>query len=206
MADARKLDGRLVISGDMPVGGPEEDLPPIRLPGAPLVLQAVVRPYERTREGELIKAVSIPWKRVVEILVKRPQLAFELSPRTWEEVIAAAFDAAGYDEVTLTPRSRDHGRDVIAVKRGVGSIRIIDSVKAYNYKHLVRHDDVRALLGVLFADPQATKAILSTTSGFVPGIRKDPLIAPHIPYRLELMDGPELLDWLRTTARMTAIT
>ena len=49
----------------------------------------------------------------------------------WEELIAAAFDRSGYDEVILTPRSGDHGRDVIAIKKGIGTVRIIDSVKAY---------------------------------------------------------------------------
>jgi restriction system protein len=181
----------------------EPDEPSKSLPPIPVVFQAIVSPYAKTSEGELIKAVSIPWRRIVNVLVRRPQLAFELSSRTWEEIVAAAFDAAGYDEVTLTPRSGDHGRDVIAVKRGVGSVRVIDSVKAYSHKHLVRYDDVRSLLGVLFADPRATKAILTTTSEFAPGIRKDPLIAPHLPYRLELMNGSELLDWLRDTARQS---
>jgi restriction system protein len=71
-------------------------------------------------------------------------------------MIAAAFDQAGYDEVILTPRSGDHGRDVIAIKKGVGSIRIIDSVKAYKPGHLVRYDDVRALAGVLLGDQGAS--------------------------------------------------
>jgi hypothetical protein len=33
--------------------------------------------------------------------------------------------------VTLTPRSGDHGRDVIAIKKALGFVRIIDQVKAY---------------------------------------------------------------------------
>ena len=160
----------------------------------------MLSPYEKSAEGELVKALSVPWRRIVDSLARNPRLAFELSPRTWEEIVAATFDAAGYDEVTLTPRSGDQGRDVIAVKRGVGSIRVIDSVKAYSSAHRVRHDDVRALLGVLFADPRATKAILSTTSSFAPGVHRDPLIQRHVPYRLELMDGSSLIEWLRATA------
>jgi restriction system protein len=116
-------------------------------------------------------------------------------------MIAGAFDEAGFDEVTLTPRSRDFGRDVIAVKHGVGSLRIIDSVKAYTPGHRVRQDDVRALLGVLHGDPLATKAILSSTSEFAPGILTDPFIAPFVPYRLELMDGKKLIQWLGELAQ-----
>ena len=174
---------------------------PSELPTIPIVIQAVVTPYEKTAEGELVRALSVPWRRIVNALVQQPGLAFEIPPRTWEEIVAAAFDAAGYEQVTLTPRSGDRGRDVIAVKRGVGSVRIIGSVKAYRARHRVRHDDVRALLGVLFADPRATKAILSTTSSFMPGVHTDPLIQRHVPYRLELMDGSSLIKWLREAAR-----
>ena len=125
-------------------------------------------------------------------------MAFQIPPRMWEEMIAAAFDQEGYDEVTLTPRSKDRGRDVIAVKRGIGCIRIIDSVKAYKPSHLVKHDDVRALLGVLSGDPKASKGIVTTTSDFAPGIATDPLIAPFVPTRLELMNGEILKRWLTT--------
>lgn len=200
MTSDGKFDGRLVMRGDMGDGGPEDDSPPIPLPGAALAVRAVVRPYEKSSEGELIKAIAIPWRRIVQLMAKDPSLAYQLSPRAWEEVVAAAFDAAGYDEVTLTPRSRDHGRDVIAVKHGVGSIRIVDSVKAYRHGHLVTYDDVRALLAVVLGDQRASKGIGTTTSGFPAGIRLDPIIAPHLPYRLELMDGPQLQEWLRKTA------
>jgi restriction system protein len=120
----------------------------------------------------------------------------EISSRTWEEIIAATFDRAGYDEVILTSRSGDHGRDVIAIRRGVCCVRIIGSVKAYKPGHLVKHDDVRALAGVVAADPKATKGIITTTSDFAPGIARDPIISPLMPYRLELMNGPALRSWL----------
>lgn len=63
----------------------------------------------------------------------------------WEEIIAGAYQKAGFDEVTLTSRSGDFGRDVIAVKHGLGTIRIIDQVKAYSPNRLVTADDVRSL-------------------------------------------------------------
>ncbi len=115
-------------------------------------------------------------------------------------MVAAAFDRAGYDEVILTPRSGDHGRDVIAIKKGIGSVRIIDSVKAHKPGHLVRYDYVRALAGVLLGDHQASKGIITTTSGFAPGIEKDPFLKPLMPYRLELMDGKALQKWIEDIA------
>jgi restriction endonuclease Mrr len=168
---------------------------------AAILVQVVVEPYGKTKDGQLVRAVEIPWRAIVDLLKNDWKEAFKISPRTWEELIAAAFDKDGYDEVTLTPRSGDHGRDVIAVRKGVGCIRIIDSVKAYKPGHLVKHDDVRALAGVLSTDHKSSKGILTTTSDFAPGIIKDPYIKPLIPYRLELMNGTKLREWLASLAK-----
>lgn len=126
--------------------------------------------------------------------------AYQISPRTREELIAGAFEQDGYDEVILTPRSGDFGRDVVASKRGVGCVRIIDSVKAFAPDRLVRQDDVRALLRVLLGDQKASKAIITTTSDFAPGIKSDPYLAPSMPTRLELMNGTQLRDWMTKLA------
>src|SRR5262249_33532665 len=123
----------------------------------------------------------------------------QIAAHKWEEIIAGAYHKAGFDEVTLTPRSGDHGRDVIAVKRGLGSIRVIDQVKAYKPDHLVTANDVRALVGVLHGDG-ASKGFVTTTSGFAPLLRTDPLITPFIPSRLELIDGKKLLARLEDLA------
>lgn len=165
-----------------------------------LVVNAIVEPYARVPDGQLIQALATPWRAVIRALKHNWHHAFEIPPAKWEELVAGAFDLAGYDEVILTPRSGDHGRDVIAVKRGVGSIRIIGSVKAYKPGHLVRYDDVRALAGVLLGDPQATKGIVTTTSAFPRRIEDDPFLKPLIPYRLELMDGDALKRWLEGLA------
>jgi restriction system protein len=146
-------------------------------------------------EGLIIRAVSTPWREIVKILKHDPKAAFTIPPDKWEELVAAAFDKAGYDDVILTPRSGDYGRDVIAVKKDEISIRVIGSVKAFKPGHLVGQDDVRALLGVLSGDLQASKAILTTTSDFAPRISKDPFIKPFMPYRLQLMNGQALQKW-----------
>lgn len=176
----------------------EEELSEINIP---VLVQNIITPSGRVPEGKLVKAVAVEWKLINSLLKENPNIAYEIPPQAWEELIAAAFDYAGYDEVILTPRSGDHGRDVIAVKHGIGTIRIIDSVKAYTPGHLVRYDDIRALLGVLSGDPQASKGILTTTSDFAPGILNDPFIKPFIPYRLELMNGSKLRKWLEELTR-----
>lgn len=165
-----------------------------------IVLQSVVEPYGSTTEGELIRAVSIPWQAIISLLENDWTKAYEIPSRAWEEIVAAAFDQDGYDEVTLTPRSGDLGRDVIAVKKGVGCVRIVGSVKAYKPGHLVKHDDVRALAGVLLGEHNS-KGIITTTSDFAPGIVKDKILAPLMPYRLELMNGEKLREWLLSLSK-----
>jgi restriction system protein len=121
-----------------------------------------------------------------------------LTPRKWEEIIAASYDASGlFDEVTLTPRSGDRGRDVIAVKKGFGSVRLIESVKRHTPGTKTTAEEVQALLGVMLSDPQASKGIVSTTWEFAPMIWDNPHITQYIPHRLELVDGKALVKRLK---------
>jgi restriction system protein len=148
-----------------------------------LLLQMVIVPGALTSEGRLIEAVAIPWFDIIDLLTKDPNIAFQIPACKREEIIAGAYHKYGFEEVTLTPRSGDHGRDVIAVKRGLGSIHVIDQVKAYKPGHLVTANDVRALLGVLQEDG-ASKGFLTTTSDFAP------------------LDGKTLLARLEELARL----
>jgi restriction system protein len=164
-----------------------------------LLLQTIVVPGSKTIEGRLIEAVAVPWFKIIELLKNDPSVAFQIPPDKWEEIVAGAYRSAGFEEVTLTPRSHDHGRDVIAIKKGLGNVRVIDQVKAYKAGNLVTADDVRALMGVLHGDG-ASKGFLTTTSDFAPRLRSDPLISPFIPSRLELIDGKALLARLEELA------
>ena len=169
-------------------------------PLAHLLLQSVIERGAKTDQGDLIIAILPAWKTIIAILEKDPSAAFKIDPRKWEEIIAGAYEEAGFDEVILTPRSGDYGRDVIAVKRGLWTVRIIDQVKAYAPDRLVPANDVRALLGVLQADHNATKGLVTTTSDFAPMIDRDPFIAPFIPHRLELVNGKNLIPRLAAIA------
>ncbi len=161
-----------------------------------LLLQAVVVPGPRASEGRIIESIEPAWLEIARLMRHDPSIIYQIDDRKWEEIIAGAYKRAGFDEVILTPRCGDHGRDVIAVKRGLWTVRIIDQVKAYKPGHLVPANDVRALIGVLLSDPAATKGLVTTTSGFAPKIQDDPFIKPHIPYRLQLINGAELVERL----------
>jgi restriction system protein len=164
-----------------------------------LLSQVVIVPGGKTNNGQLIEAVTLPWFEIIRLLNRDPSAVYQIDARKWEEIIAGAYQRAGFDEVTLTPRSGDFGRDVIAVKRALGTVRVIDQVKAYGPKHRVTADDVRALLGVLEAD-KASKGFLTTTSDFAPKLPEDILLKPYIPARLELINGTMLLARLKALA------
>jgi len=161
-----------------------------------LLQAALVNLGGKTTEGQLIRGVSIAWFEIIQQLERDPEFLFKMDWRKVEELIAGAYDRAGWSEVILTPRSGDRGRDIIASKPGIGSIRIIDQVKAYARGQKVTADEVRSTLGVLSAEPNVSKGIITTTSSFAPGIFKDPGLRAFRPYRLELKDGDQLRNWL----------
>jgi len=165
------------------------------LPGI-LLAAEVVESKDCQEPGRLITAISAPWFKIVDLIRTDPDAIYKIDPFKWEEIIAGAYEAAGFDEVILTPRSGDLGRDVIATMHGYGRIRIFDQVKAYKPGHRVPAHDVRALLGVINGGQNVSKGVITTTSTFAPGVEKDPYLAPYMPYRLELKGRDELLKWL----------
>jgi restriction system protein len=160
-----------------------------------LSLSGIIIPERKVAEGILLKSTSAVWKEIAEKLGTDWTLAYQISPEIWEEIVAGAFKKSGY-EVVLTPRSGDHGRDVIATRSGVGCVKIIGSVKAYRPDNLVPYDHVRSLIGVMTGERDVSKGIIMTTSDFPPNIEHDPFIAPFLPTRLELMNGQKLQNWL----------
>jgi restriction system protein len=183
---------QLVTAAGVPitVGGEPMTITP-DLPG--VLLSSVITLLGKVPEGQLIEVVGPAWDAIADILAGDPEERFRIPDRKWEELIAGSYDRAGY-VVTLTPRSGDGGRDVIATKDDYVSIRIIDQVKAYGDGKRVTADDVRALLGVLGADHKASKGLVTTTAEFAPGIATDQAIQQYVPTRLELVDGPRLIE------------
>lgn len=47
------------------------------------------------------------WLAIKDVLERDPSILLRLSDRQWEEIVAASYARAGYDEVILTPRSGD---------------------------------------------------------------------------------------------------
>jgi len=161
-----------------------------------VTLAGLIIPEKQTDEGVLISSVSFVWLDIIRKLKGDWSKAHEIQNYVWEELVAAAYKHAGYDEVTLTPRTADHGRDLIAVRKGVGAIRLLGSVKAFKPDLLVTKEQVHALVGVVSLDPKATRGVVITTSDFAPRILDDKNLAAVIPDRIELMNGTQLKLWL----------
>jgi len=155
-----------------------------------ILLQAIIDPIGRHADGDLVVALQPAWGAIVDAMQKDPQLLFQIGARQFEELIAGAYDEAGYDEVILTPRSGDLGRDIIATKKGYMNIRILDQAKRYKVDHLVTAEEVRAMYGTLSIDQRASKGLVTTTSDFAPGCVSE--FASLIPTRMELVNGIEL--------------
>jgi hypothetical protein len=60
-----------------------------------LLTQALIIPETKTAEGILIKAVAIPWRKILELLIQDPSRMFEIDPWKWEEIIAASYQDSG---------------------------------------------------------------------------------------------------------------
>jgi restriction system protein len=174
-------------------------VPPVR-PGqtVPHLIRSTILQFgeqilEGKDKGRIVEVVLRPWFELTEAILKDPKAAYEVPAEIWEEIVAERYKEEGWDEVILTPRSGDSGRDIVATTKTklVGVVRIIDQVKRYTPPNKVTANDVRAMVGILPGDG-ATKAFVTTTAEFAPGVRSDPFISPHIPNRLELINGPEL--------------
>jgi hypothetical protein len=119
----------------------------------------------------------------------------ELSPRQFEGLIASLIEELGFQDVVLTPRSGDGGRDVIATMtfRGL-KILCAFECKQYAANNHVGPDVARALLGtVRLSETRATQGILVTTSYFTPAARRLIITEPS----LEGRDFDGIVEWLR---------
>ena len=121
---------------------------------------------------------------LIRRLASRPELMRELDPRKFEELVAELLRDKGY-EVKLTPRSKDGGRDILAIQRDdIGSALTLVECKRYAQNNKVGVDIVRGLYGVVSAE-QATRGLLATTSYFTSGAKA---FRDQVPYRLGLAD------------------
>lgn len=143
---------------------------------------------------EALRSVQFEPILLVDRAMRRPESMREMSPRDFEVFVASLVEQLGFDDVILTPRSNDHGRDVLATKKVHGiSIFFAFECKRYGVDQPVGKAIIRALLGtVVQRDTRATKGVLVTTSRFTSGAQSLILTEPS----LGGVDFDGLLGWL----------
>jgi hypothetical protein len=166
-----------------------EELLPVLEIGEGEILYSIKEPLLYT------PAVLIPFSDdLFRSLAQNPHLLFQISPREFEEVVAEIFRRNGFD-VKLTKRTRDGGKDIIAIynKLNIETHFIIECKRWLHKK--VSLGVVQRLLGVKISTG-AHKAILATTSTFT----KDAIdfkLSHHL-WDLELKDYSDITEWLRS--------
>jgi len=120
---------------------------------------------ESAERGEpLVKVASYVDRALIERLHQYPDDLRTIDRRKFEELVAELFVGFGY-QVELTKRTRDGGKDIIAIRRQEVNTRFLIECKRPDPGTPVRVSAVRDLYGVK-VDDGASKAILATTSYF----------------------------------------
>jgi restriction system protein len=186
--------GATIPSGAMAFDGHTVGVEIAPTPRGLAVAVVLVDVGPKTDDGHIILAVRPAWRRILNEVTRDPKAFYQLTPRQFEEFNAGAYEEEGWKDVTLTPRSGDGERDIIAYRPDFGGLRVIVQVKLLKPGARVKATDVRAFSYVLNRDPAASKGVYTTSAAFAPGVEKE--FASLIPTRLELRNGKVLQQWL----------
>ncbi len=152
----------------------------VRLYRFPTLLDANGKPYrtDSSEEIEIISEVRAFTDEVLRSLRDHPNDIYELSPRRFEELMAELLNRQGFD-VTLTPASKDGGKDIyVAQKSALGTFTFIVECKKYAPTNKVGVRLIRELGGVVSSE-RFTAGILATTSFFTKGAVEYQKLVPN---------------------------
>ena len=125
-------------------------------------------------------------------LHNEPNTLRTLDRRLFEEIVAEIFDGFGY-ETELTAKTRDGGRDIIAVgNRQQIATKYLIECKRPDSGNPVGVGLVRQLLGVV-EDEKATKGLLVSTTYFSPDAKA---FEERNEWRLQLNDFEHITAWI----------
>lgn len=165
--------------GSAPFGGKSEDFE-----AAFEVTQAI--------EGQSIIEVSaLVGEALIQHWHRDPDALRYIDRRKFEELVAELFAGFGY-EVELTQKTRDGGKDIVALKRREVDVKFIIECKRPNPGKPVGVSAVRELHSVKVTEG-ATKAILATTTYFSPDAK---LLFERHRWELEPRDFNAIREWL----------
>jgi HJR/Mrr/RecB family endonuclease len=135
---------------------------------------------------------------LIRLIQEDESYLHHISPREFEEIIAEIFRNQGF-EVELTKRTRDGGKDVIAVRRDFLGItmKYFIECKRYSETNKVDVSIVRSLYGVHSGINGPNKSIIATTSTFTQDAIKFASTMLRSEWDMELIDRNAVLQWIR---------
>ena len=148
---------------------------------------------------EALRGVQFTPITLLDSALRNPEMMRQMNARAFEEFIASLLEQLGFEDLVLTRRAKDGGRDVLATQHVSGvPIFFAFECKRYAAKRPVGIAFARALLGTITHGPsRATKGVLVTTSRFTSGARNFILTEPQ----LDGKDFDGVVGWLRDYAK-----
>jgi HJR/Mrr/RecB family endonuclease len=153
---------------------------------------------KRNDNKSIIQIAAFADRALIERLYHRSGDLQTIDRRKFEEVVAEIFSGFGY-LVELTQRTRDGGKDIIAIKNSVTPVKYLIECKRPNPGNPVSVSTVRELYGVK-SDDQATKAILVTTTYLTPDAKR--FVEKHR-WELDAKEFHDLTEWIAEYLRIT---
>lgn len=146
---------------------------------------------------QIVSSVSSVSTELLQQLARNPRELYQLSSRLFEEVVAELLVRQGY-EVTLTPSTRDGGKDIYAAQHNAfGRFLYIVECKRYAPDNHVGVGVLRQLYGVVESE-RVNAGIVATTSFFSKDAEQ---YQQTVPLRIKLLDYLGIQGWLNTASR-----
>jgi restriction system protein len=166
--------------------------------GVPEGIEAAFDVDRRVGGQTIITVTSFVDQALLKFWLQNPQDLRLIDRRKFEELVAELFNGFGY-EVELTKRTRDGGKDIVAIKRNAeADVKYLIECKRPNPGKPVGVKTVRELHSVKITEG-ATKAILATTTHFTHDAKQ--LFEQHR-WELELRDFESIQQWIAEYLRI----
>lgn len=151
-------------------------------------------------EKKIITELELGTAQLIQEVSKRPELVRDIGSREFEELIAFVFSKHGFS-TQLTNRTRDGGRDIIALWSELDiPIKVIVECKRYSAANPISVDLVRNLYGVQMQEG-ANKSVLATTSRFTPDAQKFADALNTTQWGMDLKDFDDVIRWIQNAVR-----
>lgn len=150
------------------------------------------------QEKKIITSLAESASDIIQIVQKKPASLFDMTSREFEEFIAQIFSIHGFS-VELTQRTRDGGKDIIAIRSDLGlRAKYIVECKRYAPNRPVGVELVRNLYGVQQQEG-ANKSVLATTSRFTAEAQAFASNASTTQWAMDLVGYERIIEWVNDT-------